>query len=269
MVEANYSYLVNDVLPKLGFNEILDEPLRSAMKLGLEEISLKVIDKQPGGDFQYNVVIEKGKGEMNDPEKERFYFANRVEVTYQMHGESKPRQHTFGLYRQKGFPVNQMRNLMKGNYVHNTFRKDGQEHGRWQYVDFKAVKDDGGHPLKSIWDNNLDWNVSRELSELPLVNQLTREAKEDILRALHNGEEVAAVLKIDKKSEQVALRANPQRMGIEFYDSQGLKIGSNSPKMTVVDDGKHSRNLKEAATLVTDSLGDDIASGKKQRFSRK
>ncbi len=258
-------YLTEEVLPSLGFGEILDERLHQSMKMGLEKIELKVRDQQPSGEYLYNVVLEKQKVNPEDPERERRYYANRVEVTFKMNGEKEARQHTFGLYKQKGLPLNQMRNLMKGNYVHNSYWKEGVQKQRWQYVDFSKTTEEGVHPMKSIWADSIEWNLAKELSALPHVNALSADVKEDLLRAMKNGDNVAASIKMDGSRQNVMLRANPKKSAIEIFKPDGEKISlGKKTGLSVVNDGQMgSKNLKAASELVTDAFDDDSGSKKK------
>ena len=268
MVDANYSYLVNEVLPKLGFDEIFDEKLRSAMKVGIDPIELKAAEIRKIGDFTYNIVLEKATGEQLRPEQEPFYFVNRIEVSFKKNGEEKLRQHTFGLYKQRGHSLAQMRNLMNGNYVHNTFRKGDEVVGRWQGIDFSKPKEDGSYEMRSIYDKTIQWNVTRDLSKLPHINSLTQEMKEDMLRSLYNGDNVATSLKINGSKEQVYLRANPRSASLDVFNADGKKISLTKNSLQLVpDDLTDKQNLREAANLAM-GADDTLEPGKNLKNTR-
>lgn len=250
MVEANYSYLT-DVLNNLGFGEIFNEKLRSSMKMDLAKIELKATEPRKNGEFSYNVVLEKGKRENMAPDQEKFWFANRIEVSFKKNGEDEPRLHTFGLYKQRGHNVHQMRNLMNGNFVHNTFKKGDETIGRWQHIDFGTAKEDGTHPLKSIYDRTIQWNITRDLSALPHSNSLTQEMKEDMIRALRNGDNVAATLKNEGKWEPLYLKANPKAARIDVYNADSVKVNLTKTTMQLVQESPAAKeSMKESAKML-------------------
>ena len=161
-----------------------------------------------------------------------------------------------------------MRNLMNGNYVHNTFRKGDEVVGRWQGIDFNKPKEDGSYEMRSIYDRTIQWNVTRDLSQLPHINSLTQEMKEDMLRSLYNGDNVATSLKINGNKEQVYLRANPRSASLDVFNADGQKISLTKNSLQLVpDDLKDKQNLREAANLAMDA-DDTLEPGKKLKKTR-
>lgn len=269
MVEKNYSYLVDEILPKLGFNEIFNDKLRAAMKVGVEPIELKAAETRKVGEFTYKIVLEKNRGENLSSDQEPYYFANRIEVSFKKNGEEKIREHTFGLYKQRGHSREQIRNLMNGNYVHNTFRKGDETVGRWQGINFNKPKEDGTFELRSIYDRTIQWNVTKELSNLPHINSLTQEMKEDMLRSLYNGDNVAVSLKINGNREQVYIRANPRTTSLDIYNADGQKITlpSKNSLQLVSDEVTEKQDLHEAASIAMDACA-KLETGQGQKKKR-
>ncbi|MBC9909112.1 hypothetical protein [Chitinophaga varians] len=249
MVVANYNFLT-EVLENLGFkNGLFNDRLKSAMEMGLPKIELKAMMEKKVGNFTFNVVLEKGDGKNLSSDQERFWFANKIEVTYKKHGEETPKQHTFGLYKQKGLPVEQMINLMKGNYVHASYRstKTGQMVNKWQYVDFRSFNKNGEHPLNSIYDDRIQWNITKELSALPHINGMTQEMKEDLLRALRNGDDVAVSLRVNGKKEDLYLKANPRSAQIDVFNGEGEKVVLTKPSFQLMEEHSTKEDLAMGA----------------------
>lgn len=245
MVQENYIFLT-EALEKLGFQNIFNNQLNIAMKLDLPLIELKANDNRKDGLFNFNVQLEKWK---NPPVgKEDYYSINRIATGFKPENGDPAKKHTFGLYLQKGFNVNQMRDLMRGHYVHGQFKTDkGETLGRWQFVDFKNKNEDGTHPMKSIYDKNIEFNVTKQLNDLPHI-AATQDDKEWMLRALYNGQKVSASLKIKGVKEDVMLLANPRTATIDVYNAKGEKINLTKNTMQVEEiklDAKAAKLLEK------------------------
>ncbi|PSL42832.1 hypothetical protein CLV51_11048 [Chitinophaga niastensis] len=266
MVEKNYSFLT-ETISNLGFGNIFDEPLRNAMKLGIQVVELKANAKRKIGDYGFNVVVEKGKAITPSQNQDDFYFANRIHVQFKEHGINEEKSHTFGLYKQKGFTVAQMESLMRGRFVHNTFRNTDTNEmvGRWQYIDFKITKEDGTHPLKSIYDNKIEFNVVKEIGNLPGLSA-TQEEKESMARRMKDGSDIAASIRVNGVKENVLLRANPRIAEIEAYNLQGVKIPLKQNNMQLSESTlalAQDNNMGKAVKLLIDGETGKKNQGKK------
>jgi hypothetical protein len=262
MIQENYVYLT-ERFAALGFSNVYNSALQTAMKLDLPKFDLSARElKKNGDEFIFKATIEKGK---NAPSgKDSYYYINRFDVSLQKPGNELIREQSFGLYMQKGFNAVQMRSLMNSRYVHGNYKKDDEVIPRWQYVDFSVKKEDGNHPLKSIYDRNIDFDVVQLISALPHI-AATQQAKENMVRSLYNGEYAAATIRVNGQTENVFLLANPKATEIEIYNSQGNRINLTNNSMELITDlSTFQQRSPDQIPAMTQQLMAAVTEGKVQ-----
>lgn len=268
MNQQNYEFLT-DTLERHGLgHSVVYQALKTKMELGQDEFDLKGIKLTFGKDAMlFNPKF--GKGEPRDGE-EGFYYLNKISATLiKESGETQTAE--FGLYKQRGFNINEMHNLLDGRPV---YRKPRGEDGRWAKVDFAVADDNGNLRVRNYYDNTTNFSLAKELGKLP-IKWASPQEKEDDIRSLQSGERVSAVMRQDGKTEQVIIGVSPQLGGLTLYNAKMEVIKqtkTNAIEMVAeMDPGtgqKQNGKLPEATKQLMDKINNPEVTqepGKKQR----
>ncbi|MDB5209556.1 MAG: hypothetical protein JWQ30_383 [Sediminibacterium sp.] len=225
LIEKNYDYLVN-AFDKLGFGGVFEQPMKAAMLLGKPE-------------FEIGATLDFGKSEkmgfdfkLNTVDAGDYYFMNNVKTV--LSRENKPDiVHDFFLYKQQGYDIMQMKNMLEGRSVCTEFRKDGREVELWRRIDFTAQDERGNNLVRSTYAKDARFNLNIELGKLPMVN-MTAADKEAILTGLKNGDRVAVTLKNGSNWESSFLEAMPHLGGIGILNAKGEKVGMSNSQLRII-----------------------------------
>jgi hypothetical protein len=225
LIEKNYDYLVN-AFDKLGFGGVFEQPMRAAM----------LLDKPA---FEIGANLDLGKGEkmgfdfkLNTVDGGDYYFMNNVKTV--LSRENKPDiVHDFFLYKQQGYGIMHMKNMLEGRSVCTEFRKEGREVELWRRIDFSAQDERGNNLVRSTYAKDVRFNLNIELGKLPMVN-MTAADKEAILIGLKNGERVAVTLKNGANRESSFLEASPHLGGISILNAKGERVGISNSQLKII-----------------------------------
>lgn len=274
MNQQNYEFLT-DTLERHGMGHpAVYQALKTKMELAEAEFKrtgiksdfeLKGIQLTFGNDK----LICKPKFGQGDGE-EVFYYMNKINATLiKENGETHTAE--FGLYKQRGFNVNEMRNLLEGRPV---YRRPKGEDGRWAKIDFAVTDDNGNLRVRNYYDNTTNLSLAKELGKLP-IKWANPQEKEDDMRSLQNGERISAVVKKDGRAEQVFIGVSPQLGGVTMYNTKMeviMHTNSNTIEMVPeIDLGagqKQSGNLPETTKQLMEKINNPEVNqeqGKKQR----
>jgi hypothetical protein len=241
MNEDNYQFLTR-ALGKLGFEDSLNDALRTKMQLNMSTIDLKAKVTHGQDSMTHELHFERKK-------ENGFYFLNSQQVTLSRPGKEDVTQ-SFPFYNQKGFSNDEAHNLMSGRSVHNTITVEGQSIPRWTYIDFNSEKNKkGNYVFRNPKDEDLKYDLLAAVSKLPIQNMSPAE-KEGLLKSLRNGDLVESTLKVDGRWEKTYLEANPQMRMINVYNSDMQKITLSNNKIQVLAEENNVKPLPDATTRI-------------------
>ena len=259
MNQQNYEFLT-DTLERHGLGHtVVYQALQTKMKLGQSEFEIPGIKMTFGNDkLICNPKFGQGDAKVNG---EAFYYLNKIKATLVKEtGEALTAE--FSLYKQRGFNVNEMRNLLDGRPV---YRRPKGEDGRWAKVDFAVSDDNGNLRVRNYYDNTTNFSLAKELGKMP-IKWANAQEKEDDIRSLQNGERISAVIRQDGKTEQVVIGVSPQLGGLTLYNSKMEVIkhtNSNAiemdPEMELGSGQKQSGKLPDTTKQLMEQINNPNA----------
>lgn len=252
----NYQYLT-DSLTKLGFEGVFDKPLKAAMELGKPDFVLKANLEGKDEAMLFAFKFAQNGGE--------YYFLNNVQASLTKKGQ-EPLTHDFFLYKQQGYNIQQMKNMLEGRSVYAEFRKDGRDVQLWRRVDFTAKDERDNNLVRTTYNNNNKFNLIEEVSKLPVQNMNATE-KEALLQALKNGERAVVTLKQGANRERTFIEATPHLGTISVYNMEGQKVSLANNQLRVVGDATQGKNLPDTTKQIIASQ--EQGQGQQQQRSRK
>src|ERR1700738_2132230 len=114
MHEENYNFLVR-ALGKLGFEDSLNDALRTKMQLNFPSFELKAKVEHGKDDMIHELKFDKKK-------ETGYYFLNEQNVTLIKENKEEVKQ-KFPFFNQTGFSNDETYNLMSGRSVRNKIKK--------------------------------------------------------------------------------------------------------------------------------------------------
>lgn len=270
MNAENYQYLTEEVLPRLGFSQVLDDQLLSKMKIGSDTITLNAIGNfgKDGNDkMEYVFQLEYNK------EADRYYL-NAIKGTLTKENE-QPLTHNFSLFAQKGYNAEEMYGMLDNRFVYKETRINGETLGRWSKVHPTMKDEDGNSILRSLYDRTTKFSLVVELGKLPLVN-MSQADKEALIRDLQQGDPncLATIKKPDGSREKVSLVARPDVGTIYMYDKEGKRISLGESKIQgmekkfVVKDDSSKKGIPSITAKIMEKAQSD-GTGQSQGVKRK
>lgn len=254
--DRNYLFLTNS-LTRLGFDGVFDRPLKAAMKLGQEHISLQAELQGKDEKMLFTFKFSQNGGD--------YYFLNSVETTLSKKDQNAI-THDFFLYKQQGYNIQQMRNMLEGRSVYSTYRnEEGRLVELYRKIDFAAKDERGNNLVRSTYVDNGKYNLEALLSKLP-VQAMTGEEKLSVLNALRNGDRVGVTMKQGNNRERMFLEATPQVGTITVFNSQGDKVHISQNQLRLVSETK-GNTLPESTKRMMQSEQQD--QGMQQSQGRK
>lgn len=224
MEMKNYDYLC-DSLTRLGFEGVFDKALKAAMQLAQKEFALSANIKKD--DLATDFVFKFAQKEDG-----AFYFLNNVVASYTK-GQQPPLTHDFFLYKQQGYDMRQMVNMLEGRSVHTEFHRDGRHVELWRRIDFTGKDERGNNLVRTTYVNNNKFNLKTELNKLP-IQGMNAEDKQMLISALKNGDAATVVVKQGNNKENVNLVAMPHLGIIAALNMQGERVSLHNNMLKVV-----------------------------------
>ncbi|MCK9403933.1 MAG: hypothetical protein M0Q26_11085 [Chitinophagaceae bacterium] len=254
----NYQYLT-DSLTKLGFEGVFDKPLKAAMELGKPDFVLKANLEGKDEAMLFAFKFAQNGGE--------YYFLNNVAATLTKKGQ-EPLTHDFFLYKQQGYNIQQMKNMLEGRSVYAEFRKDGRDVQLWRRIDFTAKDERDNNLVRTTYNNNNKFNLTEEVGKLPVQNMNAAE-KDALMQALKNGERAVVTLKQGANKERMFIEATPHLGTISVYNAEGQKVSLSNNQLKIVGDTTQGKNLPDTTKQIIASQGQEPGQGQQQQRSRK
>jgi hypothetical protein len=224
MEQKNYEYLCGS-LDKLGFAGVFEKALKAALQMEKKQFELK--SQMSNGGRELNFVFK-----FEQREEGAFHFLNNVVATSKKADQPEV-THDFFLYRQQGYNLREMVNMLDGRSVHTEFRRDGRNVELWRRIDFSAKDERGNNLLRTTYVNSNKFNLNTELVKLP-IQGLSAEDKQLLISSLKSGDMVSVVVKQGNNREKVDLVALPHLGVIGAYNAQGERISLQNNMMKVV-----------------------------------
>ncbi len=227
MNEDNYQFLVR-ALGKLGFEDSLNDALRTKMQLNFPSFDLKA-KVNHGNEY----VIHELKFEQK--KTGGLYFLNSQNVTLVKEDKEEVKQR-FPFFNQKGFSNEETYNLMKGRSVRNKVNIEGKEVIRWTRIDFAAEKNKNDNFIfRNAKEEDSNFSLVKELSKLP-IQSLSQEDKESLLKSLQMGNRESVFIRREGQRERVYLEASPNTNSINAYNSQNERMSFSNSKIQVMQE---------------------------------
>jgi hypothetical protein len=256
--DKNYLFLTNS-LARLGFEGLFDQPLKTAMKLGLDHIGGLQAELQ-GKDEKmfFTPKFSRNGGD--------FYFLNSIETTLIKAGQH-PITHDFFLYQQKGYDIRQMKNMLEGRSVYSSYRDDGRQVELYRRIDFSAKDERGNNMVRSTYVDKQRFNLEALLSKLP-VQGMTHEEKFAILDGLRNGDRVGVTMRQGTNRERLFLEASPHIGTITVFNAAGEKVNVSLNQLRLVGDGQ-TNTLPDTTKKLIESQEQKQEQGQQQQQGRR
>jgi hypothetical protein len=260
MQNENHEFLTR-ALAKLGFDGVLDEPLRTAMTLGTPEIKLSAqLDIKDGENMKFDFSFK------HKEETDRYFLNNVLTTLNKVNAE--PIKHDFFLYRQQGYDIREMKNMLEGRSVFTQYKNDsGDMVQLWRKIDFTAKDERQNNVVRAYYNNDNKFNLDEQFKKLPFAS-LTREEKEFMQNALKRGDQVPAVLKQGASKETMYLVASPDSRSIQVFNQKGVKVSITNNQLRVISEGKENKNLPEATKDIARAEQQQQEQGQQQSSSQ-
>lgn len=246
MNEDNYQFLVR-ALGKLGFEDSLNDALRTKMKLNFPSFELKA----KVGHGNENMIHEL---KFDQKKTGGLYFLNSQNVTLVKENQEEVKQR-FPFFNQKGFSNEETYNLMKGRSVRNKVNIEGKEITRWTRIDFAAEKNKNENfVFRNAREEDSNFSLAKELGKLPIQN-LSQEDKESLLKGLQMGNRETVIIRHDGQRERVFLEASPGTNSINVFNSQNERISFSNSKIQVIQEEK-GKELPDLTKKMIEKVND-------------
>jgi len=255
--DKNYLFLTNS-LARLGFEGVFDQPLKTAMKLGRENIALQADLPNKDEHMLFTPKFSKNGGD--------YYFLNSVEVTLSKK-DLNPITHDFFLYQQKGYDIRQMKNMLEGRSVYSTYRDSGRQVELYRRIDFTAKDERSNNMVRSTYVDKQRYNLEALLSKMP-VQGMTNEEKFAVIDALRNGDRVGVTVKQGNNRERVFMEATPHIGTITVFNAQGDKINISQNQLRLVGESQ-ANALPDTTKKLIQSQEQQQEQGQQQQQSRR
>jgi hypothetical protein len=242
MEQKNYQYLT-DSLTKLGFGDIFNKPLKAAMELGKKEFVLKANLEGKDENMLFVFKFAQNGGD--------YYFLNNIQAALNRK-DGVSAVHDFFLYKQQGYDLQQMKNLLEGRSVYTEFRKDGRTVELWRRIDFTAKDERGNNLVRPTYNNNGQFNIAEKVNELP-VQGMNAAEKQALIAALKNGERVTVTLKQGANKEKMFIEATPHLGTISVFNLEGQKVSLSNNQLKVVSDTTQAKPLPDTTRQILNS----------------
>lgn len=258
MNEDNYQFLVR-ALGKLGFEDSLNDALRTKMQLNFPSFDLKAKVKHGNENMIHELKFEKKK-------EGALYFLNAQNVTLVKENQEEVKQR-FPFFNQKGFSTDQTYNLMSGRAVLNTVNIEGKEVTRWTRIDFLSEKNKNGNfVFRNLKEDDLSFSVVKELGKLPIQN-LDQDSKEALAKGLQMGNRETVLIKHEGQRERVYLEASPGTNSITVFNSQNERVNLSINKIQVIQEEK-GKELPDLTKKMMEKVNDpNLEKGRQKKIS--
>jgi hypothetical protein len=240
MEMKNYVFLTES-LTKLGFEGIFDKPLKTGMELGKPDFALSadLAGKDESMIFTFRFAQNGGE----------YYFLNNVLATL-IKKDQEPITHDFFLYKQQGYNIQQMKNMLEGRSVYTEYRSQGRDVQLWRRIDFTAKDERGNNQVRTTYNNNNKFNIVDELGKLPVQN-MSQQEKDALIIALKNGERAAATLKQGANRERMFIEATPHLSVLTVFNATGDKVTLANNQLRVISGSKQDNLPDTTKKLLT------------------
>ena len=255
--DKNYSFLTNS-LTRLGFDGVFDKPLKAAMTLGKPHIEMQAELQGKDEKMLFTFKFSQDGGD--------YYFLNNVETTLSKK-EQNPITHDFFLYKQQGYNIQQMKNMLEGRSVYTAYRDENRLVELWRKIDFSAKDERGNNLVRSTYADSNKFNLETELGKLP-VQGMTSQERVAVISALKNGDRVGVTMKQGQNRERLFVEATPQLGVITVFNAQGDKVNIAQNQLRLVGEQQENK-LPDATKQMIQSQQQQQENGQQQQQGRR
>lgn len=251
MDPKNHEYLTERLLPRLGFDRVLDNALKDQSKG--ESFTLKALQVIGEAKMTYELKFERNKKDDLDPN----YYLNQIKATI-----DKPtlgvHSHTFQVFNQNAFTAREMFNMMEGRHVYREFMHNGDLKKTWNAPNLNKFDDNGNTVMYRNYENKTGFNLFTELAKVNLSNTHPDE-KERVMREMRSGEMTKATIRMDGQRVEVFLVAEPVALRVGVFNKEGKRMDVGDNSMKVVAGKEPEGNAKGTVNNAAISMAADIA----------
>lgn len=216
----NYVFLT-ETLEKLGMGKTFDKLLRDGMLAGValvEKPALFTLDDKESK-VRVTPQFEKTLGENGGS----FYVFRGFRAALLSKEDKESVSHFFKVFKKTGFTLGEARNMLEGRSVLNRAYPDrGEPYDRYSRINFEAKDDDGNFLQQNKSVRTLDFDMSKGLSAIPGMRNLTQKEIEDVGRMLEKGYDYTFLKRGAGNSvERMTLYALPFESTLTTIDGNG------------------------------------------------
>lgn len=265
MNEKNFEYL-RDQVKFTGFGEGLEKDLKEKMQ-------------KPSPEFQLYYQAKFGKDEsaatlyFKKSNQSDMYFFNKYELSLKKENTPEVMRQAFYIGKENTFTLKEAFNLMNGRAVNKYLTsKEGQRYNTWVQMDFKQTDKNGNYRLR-YFHENYGFDLSRELTKLPIKELGNQEEKNRLIESLKKGNRQTVTLHVNDNSERHFIEANPQFKTINIYDGHMQRLTNKSSQGNKQSETE-SKSLKqetkkEGKDQAPDDEGPDVPKAAQKKKKRK
>jgi hypothetical protein len=152
------------------------------------------------------------------------YKIQGIHAVLKQGGKSEAKNCHFNFEQSVAFDAKQAYNLLKGRAVQTELlNPDGKKETVWRQLDFNDKDATGNYRMKDF-PLTYGYSLENALLKLPLMDNNQLSLKEDILKALKNGDLVEIKLKHEGKGKQFFLEADPRQKSLGVYNAEMKKV---------------------------------------------
>lgn len=265
MNEKNFEYL-KDQIKFTGFGEGLEKDLKEKMQKQSPEFQLYHLTKF--GKDESAATLYFKKSDQSD-----MYFFNKYELSLKKEDSPGVMKQTFYVGKENTFTLKEAFNLMNGRAVNKDLTsKEGQRYNTWVQMDFKQTDKNGNYRLR-YFHENYGFDLSRELTKLPIKELGNQEEKNRLIESLKKGNRQAVTFHVNNNGERHFIEANPQFKTINIYDGHMQRLTnkrSQENKQSETESNGLKRGMKkEGKEQASDDEGSDVPNTAQKRKKRK
>lgn len=236
MNEENFDYLGNQV-KFTGFGEGLEKELKGKMQKQTPEFQLYHQAKFGKEESAATLYFKKS-------DKSDMYFFNKYDLSVKREDDSAAMKQTFYVGKENTYTLKEAFNLMNGRTVNKDLtNKEGQRYNAWVQMDFKQTDKNSNYRMR-YFHENYGFDLSKELTKLPIKELANEEDKSRLVESLKKGNRQAVTFHENGNSERHFIEANPQFKTINIYDGHFQRI-SNKKSQENNQSEAESKSLKQ------------------------
>ncbi|TDW97071.1 hypothetical protein [Dinghuibacter silviterrae] len=240
MTQDNLDY-VTRAFTNVGFPPQVRDLLSAGMEKGLPTIIA-------GGNRHYDAATHEvmrieGRADQGEQNTER-YFPKGYQATLKSDTMEEARTQFIHIYDQKGFHVDQTRNLLSGKWVFAIEKDRGEEKRNFTRLNFDEKVASGNYKRINVKED--DYPLFKLLNKVSFVDPTEADLK-DMLKSLFKGDTVSAKARLEGNIHTVQVDMRPDKGELLVYtpDNKISRTYSMGDKIRFELDQLPDQNIKQ------------------------